>query len=78
MQNILKNRKNKIYGWSVVLMSILSWVFFMQSCNNEELDVASNNLKNSNFALFEKTFAQGLYSEKDDLKLIGFKTYLLW
>ncbi|MDR3185181.1 MAG: hypothetical protein LBT49_07240, partial [Prevotellaceae bacterium] len=43
MKNIFKNQKNRIYNFAIVLVSIISLGFFMQSCSHED-DIFSDTI----------------------------------
>jgi hypothetical protein len=77
MRNIFKNRRIKLYGLSVIRMSIIFAGVFMQSCSGDMRDNAllDDFYVDSNFSSFENEFAKSLSSNKDMVNLIGFRTY---
>lgn len=75
MKKIVKNQKVGFLYMGIVLVSVISLGFFMQSCNKEEFDnveVLSNNFLN--ISDFEKVYASSLSSNNNEIKVIGFKT----
>jgi len=83
MKNILKNNTAKFISMAFVFVSIISLGVIIHVCssNFEDNFNASNKLtkecclSTTKFDTFEKQFAKSLSSEKDVVKLIGFKTY---
>jgi hypothetical protein len=68
----------QIFNWSILfVMSIIIFGSIAQSCSSEdELNTLSDVLlSDSKFALFEKEFAESLSSDKNIVKLTGFRIY---
>jgi hypothetical protein len=73
MKKIITNKRTGFLYLGIILVSVTSLEFFMQSCNKDfESDDAQNDTK---FTLFEKEFANALSPDKKTVKFIGFKTY---
>jgi hypothetical protein len=78
MKSVLRNQKNRIYNFTMVLVSLIA-LGIMQSCSSEYEEILSNNaeiLSNNflNITDFEKAYANSLSSNNNKIKVIGFKT----
>jgi hypothetical protein len=72
---MIRTVKIKILEWATALAGMISVGILMQSCSSEMDGAGLTDISGSKFALFEKEFVNSLSSNKNVVKLIGFKTY---
>ncbi|MDR0712506.1 MAG: hypothetical protein LBF67_09230 [Prevotellaceae bacterium] len=75
MKRILKNQNIRIYSAGIALLSLVAAGIFTQGCSYEDDYGKLSDNSDSKFTQFEREFAESLSSDKNVIKLIGFKTY---
>jgi hypothetical protein len=71
----INSMKIRFFCLVIVLAGMISGGIFMQSCSSETEYAGLTDISGSKFALFEKEFINNLSSNKNIIKLAGFRTY---